>query len=106
MKPQSYVSVPNSPPGEAASSAPLTVDRDNGDLVFEWGIPDPGCLADNYAVYRGDLTQGYESLAPEPGFCAVAATSATLPLGPGAADFFLVSMALSTSLKISARSRP
>jgi len=36
------------------------------------------------------LTQGYDSLAPEPGFCDVAATSTTLPLGPGSADFFLV----------------
>lgn len=45
-----------SAPGEAATSAPLTMDRSNGNLVFEWGAPDAGCLADDYAVYRGDLT--------------------------------------------------
>jgi len=44
------------PPGEAAGSAPLTMDRNDGNLVFEWGVPGAGCLADDYAVYRGDLT--------------------------------------------------
>jgi hypothetical protein len=43
-----------------------------------------------YAIYRGDLVFGYDSLAPEPGFCSVPGTSATIPAGPGAADFFLV----------------
>lgn len=43
-----------------------------------------------YAIYRGDLSAGYASIAPEPGFCTVPATSATVPLGAGDADFFLV----------------
>ena len=44
----------------------------------------------SYAVYRGDLEVGYESIVPEPGLCDVAGTSATIPLGTGNAEFFLV----------------
>ena len=86
---------PASAPGEAASSAPLTIDRDNGNLVFDWGIPDAGCLADDYAVYRGDLTTlgttGYSH--DQVLSCATGGTSLVISEtdpGIGAADYYLV----------------
>jgi len=58
------------------------------ELLLEWE-GDCGGGAD-FSVYRGDLQAGYSSLAPEPDLCDVSGTSATLPVGLGAADFFLV----------------
>ena len=71
------------------SVAGLSVARlAGGELRLDWGA-DCG-NGSGYAIYRGDLLQGYESLAPEPGFCSVPGRSATIPAGPGPADFFLV----------------
>ncbi|UCF68513.1 MAG: S8 family serine peptidase, partial [Acidobacteriota bacterium] len=67
----------------------LTITRAGEDsLHLSWN-PDCGNGA-AYGVYRGDLLVGYSSMAPEPGQCDVSTTSATIPLGPGTADFFLV----------------
>jgi hypothetical protein len=67
----------------------LTVSRNgDGTLQLTWT---PDCGAGTlYAVYRGDLTLGYDSIVPEPGQCAVAGTTVTVPEGSGATDFFLV----------------
>jgi hypothetical protein len=58
------------------------------ELLLEWD-GDCGGGAD-FSVYRGDLVAGYSSLAPEPDLCDVSGTSATVPVGVGASDFFLV----------------
>jgi hypothetical protein len=59
-----------------------------GELSLSW---QEDCGAGTlYGVYRGDLEQGYGSLAPEPGYCGVSGTGATVPEGEGTADFFLV----------------
>ena len=67
----------------------LTLGRSGGGGLFLDWQPDCGS-GTSYAVYRGDLAEGYDSLSFEPGFCSVAATSTELPLGAGDADFFLV----------------
>jgi hypothetical protein len=59
-----------------------------GQLLLSWDADRGG--GSSYAVYRGDLEVGYESIVPEPGLCDVAGTSATIPLGTGNAEFFLV----------------
>lgn len=80
--------------GEGAGSLPgeaglLRVTRSApGELDLRWA-GDCG-VGDLYSVYRGDLTLGYSSLAPEPGLCDVSATQALVPLGSGDAEFFLV----------------
>jgi hypothetical protein len=78
--------ITSSLPGEAtnlrASKGPA------GKLTLEWN-GDCGA-ATNFAIYRGDLGIGYSSLAQEPGACDVTGTTATIPLGPGSAEFFLV----------------
>jgi PKD repeat protein len=71
-----------------ATGAFAVARNQDGTLALTWAADCGG--ASSYAVYRGDLGSGYGSLAPEPGFCDVAATSATLPAGDGLADFFLV----------------
>jgi hypothetical protein len=73
-------------PGEVGG---LRVERSGAaTLVLSWG---PDCGSGTlHGIYRGDLRVGYASLAPEPGFCAVEARNATVPAGPGTADFFLV----------------
>jgi hypothetical protein len=58
------------------------------ELLLEWD-GDCGGGAD-FSVYRGDLVEGYSSLVPEPDRCDVSGTSATVPVGTGASDFFLV----------------
>jgi len=60
----------------------------DGQLQLAWGADCGGGTA--YAVYRGDLRSGYDSLAPEPGLCSVSGTSAALFPSPGTADFFVV----------------
>ena len=65
------------------------IDRSGGGGLFLDWQPDCGS-GTSYAVYRGDLAEGYDSLSFEPGFCSVAATLTELPLGAGDADFFLV----------------
>ncbi len=72
-------------PGESGG---LAVARTAGGLALSWSADCGG--GSRFAVYRGDLAQGYASLRPEPGACAIAATSTTVPQGSGAADFFLV----------------
>ena len=73
-------------PGEALN---LRVDKGApGELLLTWGA-DCG-NGEGYSVYSGDLELGYGSLAPEPGLCDVAATSALVPEGPRDAEFFLV----------------
>jgi leucyl aminopeptidase len=82
-------------PGEAGVTAPLSVRRESGQLVLEWGASAPGCMAPGYAVYRGDLdtlrTTGYNHdtvLA-----CGDPLTSLGIPeTDPrlGSADYFLV----------------
>jgi hypothetical protein len=79
------------PPSPGATSQ-LRVSRSESGLFLDWQA-DCGD-GQFYAIYRGNLTEGYASIAPEPGRCAVAATSAELPLGPGSADFFLVAPVL------------
>jgi len=59
-----------------------------GELTLEWSA-DCGA-ATTYGIYRGDLRVGYESIVAEPGACDVTGTSATIPLGSGDAEFFLV----------------
>lgn len=76
-------------PSEPGSVSGLRVTKEaGGELELSWE-PDCGGGA-VYSVYRGDLAQGLGSLAPESGQCAVAGTAATIPLGPGSGDFFLV----------------
>jgi hypothetical protein len=59
-----------------------------GMLHLDWS---PDCASGTtHAVYRGDLEQGYGSLALEPGYCDVEGTNATIDMGQGDADFFLV----------------
>jgi leucyl aminopeptidase len=83
------------PPGEAGVTAPLTVRRDAGNLVFEWGAPDPACQTADYAVYKGDLTSlsasGYSH--DRALTCAAGSTSFSIPEtnpGIGSADYYLV----------------
>jgi hypothetical protein len=66
----------------------LRLSRDGGSLQLDWA-PDCG-TGTAYAIYRGDLLAGYDSLVPEPGSCSVATDEASIPLGDGPADFFLV----------------
>ena len=79
--------------GEGPNDAPggvgrLIVVRGAGQtLSLSW---DPDCGGGGrYAVYRGDLSVGYESIAREPGMCDLDVPRAELPLGE-ASDFFLV----------------
>lgn len=74
-------------PGETGT---LRVDRgaSPGTLQLTW---DPDCGGGTrYGVYRGDLSVGFASLAPEPGLCSQDALVADLPEGPPRAEFFLV----------------
>jgi hypothetical protein len=66
----------------------LTVQRAGGALALGWASDCGGTTS--YEVYRGDLALGYPSLRPEPGFCTTSGTGASIPLGAGTADFFLV----------------
>jgi leucyl aminopeptidase len=82
-------------PGEPGATVPLTMRRDSGDLVFEWGAPGPGCQTVDYAIYRGDLrtlgTGGYSHGAALS--CATGATSFSIDESfpaIGEADYFLV----------------
>jgi hypothetical protein len=66
----------------------LTVQRAGNALALGWTAD---CAGTGQAeIYRGDLAAGYTSLRPEPGFCAAGGTGASIPLGAGTADFFLV----------------
>lgn len=81
-----FVATPVLSPGAVSD---LTLSRSSGGGLFLDWQPDCGS-GTSYAVYRGNLAEGYDSLSFEPGFCSVAATSTELPLGAGDADFFLV----------------
>ncbi|MDX1388783.1 MAG: S8 family serine peptidase, partial [Acidobacteriota bacterium] len=74
--------------GPAAASALRVGKNGGGTLRLEWQ-PDCGGTA-THGVYRGDLSAGYESIAPEPDRCEVGGNGTTIPEGPGAADFFVV----------------
>lgn len=77
-------SLPAVAPGEVPT---LSVARGTGDtLVLTWNT-DCGSGA-RFAVYRGNLGTGPGSESAEN--CDVAETSLTVPVGPRAADFFLV----------------
>jgi hypothetical protein len=66
----------------------LTVQRAGNALALGWTAD---CAGTGQAeIYRGDLAAGYASLRPEPGYCATGGTGASIPLGAGTADFFLV----------------
>jgi hypothetical protein len=73
----------------AGAAGGLTVSRLGMDQIrLSWQADcGDGAL---YGIYRGDLSAGYGSIAPEPGMCAATGTSISLPLGEGNADFFLV----------------
>ena len=77
-----------------ASAAPGAVSNlrlakaPGGQLALSWS-PDCGS-GTGFAVYRGDLTTGYASIAAEPGTCNVEDFGAAVPVGGGVADFFLV----------------
>ena len=72
-------------PGEISD---LNVRRSSGSLQLSWqGDCGSGTA---YSIYRGDLISGYGSASPEPGFCDHPDTTALLPEGAGAAEFFLV----------------
>ena len=73
-------------PGEASSL--LVRKGAPGQLTLEWS-EDCGAATSN-GIYRGDLQVGYHSIAAQPGACNVTGTSATIPLGSGSAEFFLV----------------
>ncbi|UCF69378.1 MAG: hypothetical protein JSV80_08930 [Acidobacteriota bacterium] len=74
-----------SAPGEAGL---LRLTNSGGGIDLRWS-GDCGSAA-RYGVYRGDLDVGYASLAPEPGACALADRSLSVPLGTSEAEFFLV----------------
>lgn len=81
--------VESSAPPPPGVSDGLTVNKDaSQNLVLAWNADCGGTTT--YGIYRGDLLSGYSSIAPEPGFCSVAGTTATIPQGSNAADFFLV----------------
>ena len=81
-----FVEAPMIAPG---STSDLRVGRvGDGELQLDWS-PDCG-TGTGYAIYRGDLSRGYESLAFEPGFCDVSVTSAQIPDGHAEAEFFIV----------------
>lgn len=66
----------------------LRVEASGSELLLRWA---GDCSSDaSYALYRGDLRAGYDSLLPEPGMCSIPATQATVPRGSSPADFFLV----------------
>ncbi|GAB4370852.1 MAG: hypothetical protein Kow0062_05940 [Acidobacteriota bacterium] len=72
----------------AGAASGLTVARGAGGLELSWQ-PDCAGMA-TYGVYRGDFSIGYDSIAAEPGMCAVEGTTATVPEGSGRTEFFLV----------------
>jgi hypothetical protein len=73
----------------AGESSGLTVAKNGtGGLDLSWQADCGGGTV--YGVYRGDLSGGYGTVAPEPGLCGLATTAVTLPEGTGSADFFLV----------------
>ena len=59
----------------------------DGKLRLTWDADCAGSTS--YGIYRGDLSVGLASLAPEPSQC-MAVSGAEIPAGPGAAEFFLV----------------
>jgi hypothetical protein len=67
----------------------LTIGYDEaGQLELQWS-EDCGA-GTSFGLYRGDLAAGYGSVAPIPGRCDVAGTSATVPESELPATFFLV----------------
>jgi serine protease AprX len=66
---------------------PLLAVKSGASVQLTWG-PDCGA-GTQYGVYRGDLDAGFDSLAPVPGSCDLAALTIDLPLAGGNA-FYLV----------------
>lgn len=77
------------PTFRAGAVGGLGIARAPGDTLELTWTADCG-FGTSHAIYRGDLTVGYASLSAEPGMCNVVGASATLPVGVGQADFFLV----------------
>jgi hypothetical protein len=75
-------------PAPGVSDGLMMTREEDGSLTLTWGADCGG--GSTYGIYRGDLDTGYDSITPEPGMCAVADTTATVPAGAGTADFFLV----------------
>jgi len=73
------------PGGIGASS--LAVDKDGSKIRISWSADCGG--ATGYGIYRGDLSAGYASAAPLPGFCGVGGSAASVDPGPGS-YFYLV----------------
>lgn len=59
-----------------------------GTLNLSW-VADCGGTTKS-SVYRGNLSIGYASIAPESGKCDVSGTSTSIPQGASSADFFLI----------------
>ena len=72
----------------SGATSGLELSVDGSGLQLAWQADCGGGSV--YDIYRGDLDQGDGSLAAEPGFCNHAASDATLPLGTGDREFFLV----------------
>ncbi len=70
------------------STKNLTITKSGGALALTWATDCGG--TSHYSVYRGNLSLGYSSIAPEPGQCDVTSTSVTVPQGAGTGDFFLI----------------
>jgi hypothetical protein len=75
-------------PHPGAADGLVVAKEPDGSLTLSWQ-QDCG-KGTAYGLYRGSLAAGYGSIAPEPGMCNIPGSSATVPAGPGAADFFLV----------------
>lgn len=66
---------PPGAPGEAATAAPLMLEKNSGNIDFSWGGSSPDCDVSGYALYAGDihsLSTGYTYQGAltcvEPGF--------------------------------------
>lgn len=73
-------------PGDSGNAS-LRVGKDGANIRLTWGADCGG--GTGYGIYRGDLSVGYASAAPVPGFCGVGGTSATIEAGEGS-YFFLI----------------
>jgi hypothetical protein len=81
---------PIAPPGEPGL---LTVGKDSGQIFFDWDGAVPGCIAEGYALYRGDILElrssGYNHATAVT--CAADSTSFAIDASAlGTADYYLV----------------
>ncbi|MDH3786055.1 MAG: hypothetical protein OEV00_12100 [Acidobacteriota bacterium] len=81
-----FVSAPALLPGAIRE---LRVNRsESGQLQLNWQEDCGSALG--YSIYRGDLTEGYDSIVPVAGLCSVSSTHVEIPMSTGLAEFFLV----------------